>query len=273
MPATGGDVSSTGPTGPADRERDLASALWESAGRPEQVFGAYFLDGSDPRSEVARSLERQVFLETFGNTPELMAEEYGPFEPASLLIAVLDHRRLAVTGMVRLIFESTAGLKTLRDIEHIWQRPLGEVLPAAGLGGGDTSRPDIPMADVATMAVAPDYRGDKAAGLISLALYRALMMAVIESGMYAFIAVLDLVVLDLIQQRCRDPFTRFAGCEPLRYLDSPSSLPVYCVVDEWEPRLRMVDPAMHGILFEGVGVEPFLWTPPMPELARVLPAA
>jgi hypothetical protein len=247
---------------------ELAASMWEEAGRPEQAFGLYIFDGLDERAELARSLEREVFLETFGNTPELMAEEYEAYEPSSVLVCVLDHARRVPAGMVRVVFDSSAGLKTIADLDRVWQRPAETLLDKAGI---DRERQTV--IDIATMAIGAEYRGAKANGLISLALYRGQMLAMLESRTDVFIATLDLIVLDLLQQRCADPFTRFDGCEPLRYLDSPSSLPVYCHMEPWGRRLAEREPEMHGILWDGAGIEPFLWAPTVDRVAAALPAA
>src|SRR5262245_52950149 len=220
---------------------ELAESMWEEAGRPEQAFGLYLFDGLDPRSELARTLEREVFLETFGNNAQVMAEEYDAYEPSSLLVCVMDHARRVPAGMVRIVFDSPAGLKTVGDLDRVWERPVDSVLTKAGI---DRDRQTV--IDIATMAIGNEYRGAKAHGLISLALYRGQMLAMLESRTDVFIATLDLIVLDLLQQRCADPFTRFDGCEPLRYLDSPSSLPVYCHMEPWGQRLAEREPEMHG---------------------------
>jgi len=48
-----------------------------------------------------------------------------------------------------------------------------------------------------------------------------------------------------------DPFERFAGLEPLPYLDSPASLPVYSDLDAYFARLETADPSMYEVLFAG----------------------
>ncbi len=69
------------------------------------------------------------------------------------------------------------------------------------------------------------------------------------------LAILDLVVLDLIQQGTGRPFSTFDGVEPMSYLDSPSSLPVWCDLEDYDQRLAITDPGMHEILFQSRGLE------------------
>ena len=258
----------TGRPGADSVQRSTAESLWADAGGPDQPFGLYFVEASDPRADPARQLERRVFFETYGNTPELMAAKYDPYEAASVLLCVLDHRRRVVCGMMRMVFPSPAGLKTFHDLEHVWGRPLEPTLRDSGYAS-DPGR----AIDVATIAVAPDYRGDNTEGLVSLALYRGLVMTMVNGAIPAFVATLDLVVLDLIQQRTAHPLRRFAGVEPLRHLDSPSSMPVFCEFEEYIPRLIANDPAMHEIVFAGAGLDPVLWTPDDEQVSALIPAA
>src|SRR5438128_969954 len=91
---------------------------------PLTPFGLYLVPSHQPEAELARSIERDVFFEYFGNTPELLAEEYGRYEQASLFLTVMDHVRVRPAGMIRVIQPSPAGLKTLHDLERVWEQPL-----------------------------------------------------------------------------------------------------------------------------------------------------
>ena len=117
------------------------------------------------------------------------------------------------------------------------------------------------MWDVATLAVAAEYRSAATAGLISMALYQAINMLGAERGVAWAVAVMDVVVLDLVNSAWHRPFAAVAGTEPLRYLDSPASLPVFCDVTDYRARLSFLDPATHAILFEGKGLESMVSAP------------
>jgi hypothetical protein len=233
----------------------VAAAATAAAGT-DAPFGLYVWAATDPEVERARALERQVFFETFGNTPEMLAAEYEPYDPASTFLAVVDHERGIVAGVVRLIGPSPAGFKSLEDLRSGWNRDPDDVLRGSGV--------DLDPAetfDIATLAVAPDYRGAATGGLISLALYHGICRLSLDLRIRWAVAILDLVVLDLIQTRTGRPFSHYSGIEPLRYLDSPASLPVFTDMHDYKERLAFLDPAMHGILFEGVGIEAALSTP------------
>ncbi|MBI2168640.1 MAG: hypothetical protein HYU28_03940 [Actinobacteria bacterium] len=221
-----------------------------AGGYAEAPLGAYVVAGTEAAAELGRHLERAVFGEVFGNTPELLAAEYGPYEETSVFLLVLDHRRHVPAGVIRLILPSPAGHKSLRDLEHVW----GLEPVAAFEAAGAPFHPER-IWDVATLAVDDDYRGERTGGLVSLALYQATATLGLRAPIAHLVAVLDTVVLGLIQQVARSPFTPFPGAEPMRYLDSPESLPVVCDLPAWAARLRPADPALHEVLCEGRGLE------------------
>jgi hypothetical protein len=214
-------------------------------------FGVYAIPGTDPAAELGRHIEREVFSEFFGNSPQLLAEEYSAYEENSVFITVLDHRRRLPAGVMRVIMPSaTASQKSLDDIERVWKKDPTETLQTAGV---DSRSPHV--WDVATLAVTGDYRGGATQGLVSLALYQGLAGASLRHEVQWWVAVLDVVVLDLIQKQTTRPFRYFRGVEPLRYLDSPSSVPVWADVPDWERRIAAADPAMHELLCLGSGLE------------------
>lgn len=240
----------------ADRHIDLVKLelqeLTDSVIDPsaEQAFGLYAWESGHAGAELGRHIERVVFQEYFGNSPELMAAEYAAYEPASVFFCVVDHRRRLPAGVMRVIRPGERGFKSLHDMERGWERSLDDVLARTRL----SLDPDR-VWDVATLAVDAEYRGDKTNGLISLALYQALATAALRAGVGWWVTILDVVVLDLLQTQTQRPFSYFHGVAPKRYLDSPSSVPVWCDIPKWERRLGALDPAMHEIICQGRGLE------------------
>jgi hypothetical protein len=235
---------------PLEELREIAAGAVAAAGHPEEPFGLYGFTGASPESTLPRAVERNVFAEQFGNSPELLAAEYGAYEASTFFFCVIDHRRNLPVGSVRLLLPSPTGFKTLADIERTWRLPLDETLQRSGL---DLDRNRV--WDVATIAVDREYRGKVTQSLVSGSLYQAICRGAFLAEVGWVIAVLDLIVLDLIQTISHDAYQRFAGCEPLRYLDSPASLPVYCHADAYLPRLAEIDPATYELLIEGRGME------------------
>ncbi|MGZ8765262.1 MAG: hypothetical protein ACXW2C_06170 [Acidimicrobiia bacterium] len=230
--------------------RETTATVVAAAGNPSEPFGLYGFTGASKESALPRAVERNVFAEQFGNSPVLLAAEYGAYESSTFFFCVVDHRRTLPVGSVRLLLPSPVGFKTLADIERTWGLPLADTLRRSDLDL-DVDR----VWDVATIAVDREYRGKVTQSLVSGSLYQAICRGAYLAEVGWVIAVLDLIVLDLIQTISHDAYQRFAGCEPMQYLDSPASLPVYCDVDAYLPRLAEVDPATYSLLIDGRGME------------------
>jgi hypothetical protein len=95
---------------------ELADDLLTTTGRDGTPFGVYVLESGDPSSALARQVERDVFLEFFGNTVDMLDAEYRAYDAASTFLCVIDHERRVTAGMIRLISPSPAGFKTLHDL-------------------------------------------------------------------------------------------------------------------------------------------------------------
>lgn len=236
--------------------------------RSAQPFGVYVLPAREPAAELGRHVEREVFFEFFGNSPLLLAEEYGRYESASLFLCVIDHRRRLPAGTIRVILPSDAGFKSLDDIERVWGERLPDVLDRTGL----TLDPQR-VWDVATLAVTADYRGGATQGLVSLALYQALGVGALRCGIRWLVTVLDVVVLELIQSQTQSAFSFFHGVEPMRYLDSPSSVPVWCDLETWSRRVEVADHTVYELLCEGRGLEAAVAPPDWDAVAALVGAA
>jgi len=214
------------------------------------TFALHIVANDDPSAELARDVEREVFLEFFGNTAEMLADEYGPYDASSLFLLVVDNRRGTPAGAMRVILPSAAGSKSLHDLSTVWHTPRPTPVESH-LIAIDREQ----TWDIATLAVSKPYRGGTRGGIVSLALYQGLAMLLLRHDVESLVAILDVAVLDLLQTRLGRPFTRFQGVEPQSYLDSPWSLPVYCDVRDYAARLRFAEPAIYEIVFGGKGLE------------------
>jgi hypothetical protein len=235
--------------------RERCAALVERSGS-EAPFGTYVVAANDPAAEIGREVERQVFGEFFGNTPEMLAEEYAPYEASSIFLCVIDQRRLVPAGVSRSIISSAAGFKSLHDVPRVWGADADELIARSG-SGLDLGK----CRDIATLATAADYRGAGTEGLVSLALYQAIIMSSIMTDAPWLVAVMDVAVIDLLSERIGSPFSRYPDVQPERYLDSPASLPVYVDLPGYGNRLEQADANMHEILFRGRGLEAAVRTP------------
>jgi hypothetical protein len=231
----------------ADLRRLTRQVTAPGAGEP---FGAYVFRFDDPGAELGRHLEREVFLEAFGNTAELLAEEYAPYERTSAFICVVDHLRDKPAGVMRVLLPSSSGFKSLNDIDRVWGEPAVALAGRTGL----TIDPHATW-DIATFAVAPEYRGKAARGLVTMGLYQTLTLAALACGTEWFVAILDMPVFRLIRWKLRMIFAGYKGVAPQPYLGSPASIPAWCNVADAERHLAAVDPDLHAIVCRGEGLE------------------
>lgn len=230
---------------------DLRRLTREVVGdQPSTPFGVYIFAGDAPESQLARHVERLVFLEAFGNTTDVLAEEYNPYEQSCFFICVVDHLRSLPVGALRVISLSPAGFKSLNDIELVWGEAAEAVVERTGLN----MLPERTW-DVATLAVAPDYTAKATAGLVSMGLYQTVTLAARASGVDWLVAILDMPVFRLLRWRLRMVFAGYAGIAPRPYLGSLASIPAWCDLVSTDRRLASVDRDLHAILYRGQGLE------------------
>jgi hypothetical protein len=225
-----------------------------------EPFGAYVFTSDEPGAELGRYVERVVFLEAFGNTAEHLAEEYGPYEPSSFFICVLDHLRSLPAGVMRVLQPSPAGFKSLKDIEPVWGEPASTIIERTGL----RLDPDRTW-DVATLAVAPEYRAKATAGLVTMGLYQSLTLTARSSGIEWFVAILDMPVFRILRWKLHMIFAGYQGLAPRAYLGSVASIPAWCNVVDAERRLAAADTDLHAILVRGIGLEAAMRPVVLPE--------
>ncbi len=234
----------------ADLRRLAQQACVPDATEP---FGAYLFQADEAGAELGRHLERRVFLEAFGNTPELLAREYGAYEEHSVFICVVDHLRRVPAGVMRVLLPSPAGFKSLNDLEEVWGESVGTLTDRTGI-----VLDPLKTWDVATLAVAPEYRSKAARGLVSMGLYQSLTLSARVCGTEWFVAILDMPVFRLIRWKLRMIFAGYKGLGPLPYLGSQASIPAWCDVVAAERHLAATDAELHAILVQGTGLEPAL---------------
>lgn len=214
-----------------------------------EPMGAYVFGPYEAGAELARHVELAVLLEAFGNTAELLDEQYRAYDATSVFFCVIDHRRRLPVGMMRLVvpYPGGPGLKSLNDVEAVWGTPATVLM--ARSGGPD---PRAATWDVATLAVMPEYRGAAAAGLVSLALYQSVLACTQRLGIDWIVAIVDMTVYRMSRVKFREPFVAYGPARS--YLGSPGSVPVFLSLAEWNERLALTDRSIHDVLFSGVGI-------------------
>jgi hypothetical protein len=184
---------------------------------PEGKFGCYVIGTDSPYSNLGRYVEAKVFDETFSNSAELMEEEYGPYDESSEFYTVIDQEEKMPVGVMRIIKNSEAGLKSLEDLKALG---LGftkeEVLKGYGID-------EDACVDVATLAVEQDYRGHKTGYLPSLLMYRTLYNQILSNPDYTH-------TVNIIDKKAEKslstlhfPFAPVFDSDYFSYLDSAES--------------------------------------------------
>jgi hypothetical protein len=230
--------------GPAAVRRITAAFLAAHPGG-----GRFVTAVAGPESDLAavgRSLERQVFEETFGNDSAVMTAEYGPYEAASLFFVVIDRRRGVPAGVARMIESRGAGAKTVDDAPRHIGVDVPTILAVHGMTGGK-------VWDCATLAVLPRYRGRRSALLVSTMIYRTFLVEGRRHGVRHAVSMLDRGAyrnLGLIGV----PMDTLAGSGPFAYLGSAENRAVHMDFPAIETAVREQAASMRR------AARPGLWT-------------
>jgi hypothetical protein len=201
-------------------------------------------DARDELEAAARQCEADVFLQRFGNTPEQIAVEYGPYDATSVWLAVVDDTGYAHAAG-RLIRPGPAGLKTVNDLqrEPWWTDPV----TTARRAGVDPAA----SWESATFAVRD---GVRRRGYDAMeALFYGLAVGSLVNEFQAVVAVID--------DQVRRVFGAiglflhpFPGTAPGPYLGSPRSSALYAFTDEILATQSRVAPLKWKAITTGEGI-------------------
>ena len=231
---------------------ELHARAVEVAGDATEPMGVYAFRPEEPGALLALNVEERVFEEGIGDTAAaVLADQFSPYEHATLLFCVLDHHRKVPAAMLRLILPSRTGLKSLNDIEPTWGIRPQELFAASGFDYDPNH-----TWDVATLAIGPEYRAAALQGMVTMALCQSVSMLGLRLGFPYSVALLHVPVLRMLQWKLHRPFNEFVDVEPHPYLDSPASLPAWMHLPEWHRRLAERDPSVLAMMTEGTGLEP-----------------
>jgi hypothetical protein len=211
----------------------------------------------DPEADLlaaTRDCEAEVFLRVYGNTRQQLEDEYGPYEHASVFIALADDSG-DVVGACRLIRPSALGLKSLDDAGRPpWSLDVARSVRAARLDLTQTW-------DVATLGC---RRGLKGPGrLASAALFHGLEQVVRANEIRTAVMIIDERVRALLASAGMTGHT-LPGAQPARYLGSAASTPVYRHCDEAFDQQRITNPDAHRLFTQGIGLDG-IHVPPLSE--------
>lgn len=226
--------------------REIASEI--IGPHPAEPMGTYLFRPRDIGAALPQFVARTVFAESFDASPDLLDEEYRPYDDATMFVCVLDHRRRLPAGVLRLIAPTEAGLKTLNEFEPVWDRPYTTLFSDTGLEY-DPGR----TWNLSGLAVAHEYRTPAFQGLITMALIQASSLIAVRSDMVWSVATLYTPVLRMLRWKMGRPFTAFVGVEPRPHphYNHPISIPAYCNADDWHARLAERDSVLYDIMVRG----------------------
>ncbi len=186
-----------------------------------------------------------MFLQAFGNTPEVMQQEYGPYDDRSRFVTVIDDSTGRAVGTARIILpDATGEVKTLTDVAGApWHLSVPDSLRAAGLSGS-------PVWDSATLAVHPRHRRNATGAEVTLALVHGLWRYTRLSGVRGAVTVLDDHVLASVQE-LGVPWTPMVGATSQSYLGSPASTPCLLLIESFAESIRARRPELAPCLVDG----------------------
>lgn len=186
---------------------------------PEERFVSVVVNPQDPRSNVARHIERVVFEKRFKNNGAVeLAEAYGPYESASTFFIVLDRQNRRPMSALRVIQNSPSGLMALNDLESEFHVSKENAIVMHGMDDLNT------VLDIATVARMPDYKTELKA--VTLA-YRSMFVWAERHSIEHFVSMIHDGPHKRMTQYFGIPFSPLAGTPPGPYFGSEKTHPVY----------------------------------------------
>lgn len=192
-------------------------------------FACFQIEGTDPFANIARQVEREVFEDTWGNDSVTMKTEYGPYDESSVFFVVMDTKAKVPAGVLRMIRNSPAGLKTIVDLDDIIKSPIAPITIAADDIMRHHRIDDLDRCwDGATAAIPRRYR--RKLGAVHVQILRVVGAAAIREDIQHFVAVLDAPVFRAARDVLGLPLVPLAGTPPFTHMDAPDNQAVYAHV-------------------------------------------
>jgi len=194
----------------------------------EGRFVAYRIRGTSEFSDIARSVETEVFRRFFGNSPNDLLASYGPYDAYSQFLLVIDRETQQPAGTLRVIENSHLGLKSLNDIrEAPLELSAQSVLDYHGIGDLNGCW------DVGTLAVRKAYRGED--HVVGTMLYSLFIDSAMAAGIQHMVCILDGHAYRQLTDMLAMPFETIAGTHPFEYLGAKGTRACYVRVPNIRP--------------------------------------
>ncbi|MDB5179604.1 MAG: hypothetical protein JWN12_236 [Candidatus Saccharibacteria bacterium] len=207
----------------------------------EYRYVAIEVPGDSQFANIGRHVERVVFEQKFGNNAQQMTEEYSPYEKASTFFISVDQTTQQATGVLRIIRNSSAGLKSWDDAKDSFRFVEEKAAEKKGLQDLDK------IWDVGTIAVLPEHRAKE--GAVSILLERAMYLSAMAHDIQALTSIVDHKPLIKMRSTWRGvgiPFKALPGTKPQPYLGSKKSHAVYGFVPEFYEKMSQHRESFRG---------------------------
>jgi hypothetical protein len=189
-------------------------------------FACFALEGNDPFANIARQVEREVFQDSWGNDSATMKREYGPYDDASVFFMAVDTQERVPAGVLRMIRNSSVGLKTIVDLDDSIKSPIAPTVISAADVMRHHAIEDLDRCwDAATAAIPRHYRRRLAATHVQI--MRVVALAAMRENIEHFVAVLDEPVVRTARDVLGLPLMPLAGTPPFTHMDAPNNQAVY----------------------------------------------
>ncbi len=224
----------------------------------DKRFKVFFLQGDldVELSNLCRRLESMVFSDFFGDHRELMQKEYAKYEAKSIFIAVVDLNLSRLAGVSRLLYGHNAqDFKIMHDLD-----PDASEMDIGSLHPGFSCQYTL---EVATIAIAKEYRRKKFSSFgLGIVPFRVSVRDMLFLSIYKYSRKKDirhwLMMLDDHVYRklkiVRVNSEPLCGLDPVKYLGSELSHPLYIDVQKLVRMTRLSRPATYLALSKGVGI-------------------
>lgn len=237
----------------------------------DRQYVVAYIPGTDPYSDIGRSVETEVFSESFKLSKGEVVRDYGKYDEASTFVCVIDAStdEPKPVGSLRVTEHKPGlGVKDINDLvvdspDNPWIDEIKKHHFApdeqydpwlawerlAKSMGVDLSVENT--LDVASHAAVGEYRGKNAEiDSVSMLFYHACLRFALAHKKESLLAIYDLKPLANLQQ-FGDPFDTYDGLEPHPYGGPYDTIPAFCVIKDGMQRIRNKDAFVGSIFIDG----------------------
>lgn len=224
----------------SDMSRHVSDFLQTAEESPATRVQCYLVE-DDAMKNVARTVERVVFEQSFGNDAAQMHDIYGPYEEESTFFLSVDTVEQRPVGALRAVRHSEAGLMTFNTLpSEATDVEPEQIIEHYQMGSLDK------VWDIGTVAVLPDYRRDGKG--VSVQLYRAMYLAAMKNGIEHLTSIIDERPLETMTKYLGIPFEKMVGTQPFSYEGSAKSYAVHGYVPDFYPKMKRQSLTIRGVL-------------------------